>query len=471
MIHAPQNERRRWAAGGKITGRWASVDFCCLFYHARNPQFLMRLVLACLVGVTMLSERMQKQMIADRLVGHTVEANLKDFQPPWRFLWQAVMEAPPGQEKQAIEKAIFGLPDHDRILQSIMAINPGYRPPMPSLQDLAKDLTPIEWVWHGWIPRSLITVLGASQGSGKSFVALDLAWRIVHGQNYPDGSPIARPGANVIYVDAEMVPQILNERAQHYGLDRSKLFVMLPEEGEMIDLGHQNYKDHLTEMAAMLNPELIIIDSLSSIHSGGQNNVEDIRSLMGYLIRLANGACCGLLLVHHIRKTSSGQRMMNFDLGMEDLSGSGYITQQARVVLGLRVVQTGPDFDPNGPRELKVLKTNLGPYNNPLGFEFAPLEPTGVILKWDTKAPKPYREPTEMDECKEWLEDFLKPYPDGVKVKEVIGAGKEQGFSRPMLYRVRAELKKHIANTAGRKSPDNRWLWSEAELALEPDDD
>lgn len=80
--------------------------------------------------------------------------------------------------------------------------------------------------------------------------------------------------------------------------------------------------------------------------------------------------------------------------------------QQARVVLGLRVVQTGPEFDPNGPRELKVLKTNLGSYQDPIGFEFAPLEPAGVMLKWDTKAPKTYREPTQRDECKEWLEDF-----------------------------------------------------------------
>ncbi len=469
--HAPQNERRRWAAGGKISGRWASVDFCCLFYHARNPQFLMRLILVCLVGVAMLSERMQKQMIADRLVGHPVEANLKDFHPPWRFLWQALLDAPPGQEKQAMEKAVFGLPDRDRILQSIMAINPGYRPPMPSLQDLAKDLTPIEWVWPGWIPRSLITVLGASQGSGKSFVALDLAWRIVHGKNYPDDSPIARPGTNIIYVDAEMVPQILNERAQHYGMDRSKLFVMLPEEGEMIDLGQQHYQDRLVEMAAMLSPELIIIDSLSSIHSGGQNNVEDIRSLMGYLIRLASGARCGLLLVHHIRKPSSGQRMMNFDLGMEDLSGSGYITQQARVVLGLRVVQTGPDFDPNGPRELKVLKTNLGPYHDPLGFEFAPLEPAGVMLKWNTTAPQPYREPTELDQCKEWLEEFLKSYPDGVKTKVVIAAGVEKGFSRSMIYRAHDAMRRHIANAKGRKSPGNNWVWSDFELPLDSDDD
>jgi hypothetical protein len=423
----------------------------------------------------MLTTRLQIQAIADRLAGYPVTASSKDFTPPWLHCLQALEAAQAGDEIAALEHALAGLPNQAELLQIIHGARPGYRLSIPSLAEIASDLQPIAWVWPGWIPRGLITVLGASQGSGKSFVANDMAWRIIHNKGFPDGAPIARPGANVIYVDAEMVPQILNQRAEHYGLDRSKLFVMLPEVGEMIDLGQPRYQDRLVEMAALLNPELIIIDSLSSVHSGGQNNVEDVRSFMGYLIRLASWAKCGLLLIHHIRKPSGGQqRMMNFDLGMEDLSGSSYITQQARVVLGLRVIQTGPEFDPNGPRELKVLKTNLGPYQDPLGFEFAPLEPAGVMLKWDTKAPKTYREPTQRDECKEWLEDFLKAHPEGVKVKEVIEAAKEEGLKQSMVYQARKELGAQIVNTEGHKSPANRWKWSESPVSgdfVEEDDD
>ena len=421
----------------------------------------------------MLTKRMQVQAIVDRLAGLPVQVRAREFQPPWSTCWQALETAPAGQEQEALEKAILGMPERDEVLRSILSARPGYRPVIPSLADIASDLQPIEWVWRGWIPRGLITILGASQGSGKSFVATDLGWRIIHDKGFPDGTPICRPGANIIYVDAEMVPQILNERAQNYGLDRSKLFVMLPEADGMINLGQPRYQDQLAEMAAILAPELIIIDSLSNIHDGGQNNVEDVRALIGYLIRLAGWAKCGLLLIHHIRKPPGGgqQRMMNFDLGMEDLSGSGYITQQARVVLGLRVVQTGPEFDPDGPRELKVLKNNLGPYQKALGFRFVPLQPDGVMPKWDTQAPKPYQEPTEMDECKEWLEDFLKTNPDGVKVKDVIEAGQERGLGRRMIFRARQELASHVVNTEGRKSPTNRWRWSDAPASFQVQDD
>ena len=421
----------------------------------------------------MLTPRLQIQLIADRLAGIPTRASSKDFAPPWLQCWEGVERAAPGQEQDALYQALTGLPNRLEVLQAILAARPGFRPNILSLAEMAPGLPPIEFVWPGRIPRGMITVLGASQGSGKSFMMLDLLWRIVHNKGFPDGAPIPNPGANIIYVDAEMVPQILNQRAEHYGLDRNKLFVMLPDPGEMIDLSQVRYQERLTDMAALLKPELIIIDSLSSVHSGGQNNVEDVRSLMGFLIQLATWADCGLVLVHHIRKPPGGQqRMMNFDLGMEDLSGSGYITQQARVVLGLRVVQTGPEFDPNGPRELKVLKTNLGPYESSLGFQFAPLHPTGVMLKWDATPPKPYREPTQLDECKEWLEDFLKGSEEGEKVKEVIAAAKEQGISPTMVYRARNELAAHILNTCGHKSPLNRWKWSDEAIPNpDPKDD
>jgi len=161
--------------------------------------------------------------------------------------------------------------------------------------------------------------------------------------------------------------------------------------------------------------------------------------------------------------------MMNVNFGMEDLSGSGYITQQARVVMSLRVVQTGPEFDPNGPRELKVIKSNLGAYPNALGFSFERILPEGAKLKWDTKAPREYRERTEADECAEWLEDELKENPDGLRPKEIKKMAKDVGFSPSMIDRTRRKLASHILNTRGRQAPDNAWKWSE--VSVSPDDE
>jgi hypothetical protein len=223
-------------------------------------------------------------------------------------------------------------------------------------------------------------------------------------------------------------------------------------------------------MTHLLKPELIIIDSLTSMHTGGQNNVEDLRPLIMYLVRLAGWSGCGLVLIHHIRKPPFGNRMQQADFGMEDLSGSGFITQQARVVMGLRVVQTGPEYDPNGPREMKVLKSNLGEFPKPLGFRFEKVNEDGARLSWEAEPPRPYREPTQMDACKEWLMETLKESAAGMRVKEVMELGVEQGFNKRMIYRARRELKKHILNTRGRQAPDNAWQWSDLPILESPDD-
>jgi len=416
----------------------------------------------------MLTTRMQVQYIADRLAGFPVEANVRFFAQPWQACWNAIISAATGCEQDALYTITSGLPNQKEVLQAILGTRPGYVPTIKSLDDMGPDLPPIEWVWKDHIPRGLLSILGASQGSGKSFVGLDLAYRIMHNVDFPDGAPIMHPGANIIYVEAEAVPQIIREGANYSKMAQKKLFPILADAGEMIDLGLQKYQDRLTEMVAYLKPELIIIDSLSSVHTKGQNNVEDLRVLVGYLIRLAGWANCGLQLIHHIRKPSMGQRMMNVDFGMEDLSGSGYITQQARVVLGLRVVQTGPEFDPNGPRELKVLKSNLGAYPKPLGFTFESLSPEGARLKWNASAPREYREPTEADDCKEWLEELLKENSQGLRPKEIKKMGKELGFSASMIDRVHRKLAAHIANTRGRQAPDNSWKWSDT--LVQPDE-
>lgn len=188
-------------------------------------------------GGSMLTTRMQVQYIADRLAGFPVEAEGRFFTQPWQACWNVIISAVVGCEQDALYQITSGLPNQKEVLQAILGTRPGYVPSIRSLDDMGPDLPPIEWVWKDHIPRGLLSILGASQGSGKSFVGLDLAYRIIHNAGFPDGSPIIRPGANIIYVDAEAVPQIMRERANYYNMDQKKLFPMLADSGEMIDLG------------------------------------------------------------------------------------------------------------------------------------------------------------------------------------------------------------------------------------------
>jgi hypothetical protein len=211
-------------------------------------------------------------------------------------------------------------------------------------------------------------------------------------------------------------------------------------------------------MVDQLHPELIIIDSLTNVSETGQNGVEDVKNLLMYLVRLADFANCGMVVIHHLRKPAGGQLTLP-GVSIHDFRGSGHITAMARTVLGLSVVQTGKQFSLNGPRRLELAKTNLGPYPTPLGLEIVD---TAGGLKQFVYGEAPSADTTLRDDCGEWLLDLLDDGP--MKAADVLAAGEEAGWSRPTIYRSRKDLEGKIINTKGNRSPGNRWAladWAE----------
>lgn len=408
----------------------------------------------------MLTRRIQIQAIADLLANRngTKELSPERFNSPWREAYETVLEADADDRRQALIKFAEGRRDADTILGAILGAEPGSKPAFQSLHELAPTLRPVEWLWPLWIPRGMISLLGAVPGAGKSYVALDLARRVIESSTFPDHTPVPVSGANVIYVDAEVIPQLINERVKAWGMDSRRFYLMYPKLGEMLDLGETEYQERLIEMVYELKPALVVVDSLSSINSKGENNVEDVRRVLGFLNVLANDYNCGLLLIHHLRKR--GAAPVADLLTIDDFRGSSHIIAMSRSVLGLSVIQTGPEPDRNGPRRLESVKTNLGPYPEPIGVEFRPLHPSGVMLHYGD-APEEYREPTKLDRCMEWLREILEEAGEPMKPKEIIELGEEADFSRGTIYGARKQLGSEISDTEGRRSPTNCWVLGE----------
>ncbi|MCD4739487.1 MAG: AAA family ATPase [Anaerolineae bacterium] len=328
----------------------------------------------------------------------------------------------------------------------------------PDFGSVSKTLQPIQWLWPQWVPRGMITLLGAVPGAGKSLVALDLAKRIIHNEPWPNGAPSGGRSERVIYVDAELVPQLLHARASSWGMDESKLYLMLPKPNDMIDFGREEYRAQLRSMVETIKPTLVVIDSLSSITTRGENNIEDIRSILGFLNELASNFQVGLILIHHLRKRGGAQMMdKSRNVSIDDFRGSGHIIAMARSVIALSTVHvTANGYDRNGPRKIEIVKTNLGAYPDPLGCEFKPLHPRGVFLEWSENAPQPYKEPTKAELCKDWLREVLiKPQSPADLVK--MGQD-EEGWSRSTIYRARRELGSLIKSTLGHQDPNNKWV-------------
>ena len=410
----------------------------------------------------MLSQRLQIKAVAERLAGIRSTFRLDDFAEPWRTIYAAVDNASPGSEGLALVMALQGRPNWYELFRSVteFKLDGGSDALVfKSLAEHAPDLKPIEWLWPGWIPLGMLSLLGARPGAGKSYLALDLARRIIQRLDWPDGAPATRPGSNVVYVEAENVAKILNTRADDWEMDKTRLYPMLPAQGEMIDFSQPECRDELREICYAVKPALAIVDSLSCITSKGENDVADVRQVLGFLSAVAGDFDTAVLLIHHLRKPSP---MALYDLvTAEEFRGSSHIIAIARSVLALSVIRTGEERDPNGPRRLEVVKSNLASYPKPLGVTFEPGFPSGVTLRYG-EPPVKYRPPSDVDRCKEWLVEALRE-EGPLQTNEVITLAKLAGYSERTTYRAHKELADKIQDTDKPKSRQNMWKLREAE--------
>lgn len=414
----------------------------------------------------MLTRKLAVQALADERAGLVSPYRTAQFPEPFRTLRVALKTLGPQACEREWLMILLDAPDGRRILEELSAaqVGAGGEALFQPLAEIAGELPAVTWLWPGWIPRGFISLLGAAPGAGKSLVALDLARRVITGDAWPDGQgwpdgegggPVAREPGRVIYVDAEAVPQLAAERAAAWGMDTRRLFMLLPEEGRFfVDFSAAPDRDRLTEMVYALDPALIVVDSLSSITSTGENAVDDVRGVLGFLNSVAQIQPCGLLLIHHLRKRGTGA-LPGEALTLDDFRGSSHIVAMSRSVLGLSRVRVGPTVDANGPRRLEVVKTNLGPHPEPLGVAFEPLPPRGVRLVYGAPAPE-YRELSLTEGCAIFLERLLAKGP--LPPSAVVEAAREAGYSRDVLYRARRTLEGRVVSTAGRQNPDNRWV-------------
>lgn len=398
----------------------------------------------------MASHREQVEALALLLAGQKCPLSPEDFKGTWRSAYSVLVESKSFVEARRRLEAV--LPSWSYVRDILDAL-PESRPPHPSLKDLAPDLAPIEFLWPGWLPLGMLSLLGGDPGAGKSLLALDLARRVIMGGKFPDGSPITDPRRNVIYVDAENVPRLLNERADAWQIPKEFLFLMLPAgDSTMLYLDMEEEQERLFELCGDLDPAMVVIDSLGAASSRGENAVEEVREILGFLNTVAADFNAVMLLNHHLAKRNDPYALVR----LRDFRGSGHIGAMARSVLGISVVQTSENPQDEAKR-LDLVKTNLGLKPDPIGLEIGQAEDGSVTFGYG-EPPIPYRSASKMEQCADWILEILEEADEPVKVGEILEMAMEEGFSRATVFRARKYLGDEVMNTEGRSSPNNMWV-------------
>jgi RecA-family ATPase len=179
--------------------------------------------------------------------------------------------------------------------------------------NLSEPPPPREYAVPDRIPLRQVTLFSGEGGIGKSMLTLQLLASTVLAQPWLGVEPLPGPA---IYLGAEdeqdEIHRRLDDIAEHYGVSRSELtdngLHASSYAGKVMTLARFNSDGYieptplyygLLVLAHEIRPTIIVLDTLSDIFDGDENNRAQVSAFVPLLRQLAMTANCAVIVNYH----------------------------------------------------------------------------------------------------------------------------------------------------------------------------
>lgn len=228
----------------------------------------------------------------------------------------------------------------------------------------AVALEPVRWLWPGFLPAGMLTIIGGAPGCGKTTIALSLAATVTRGGAWPDGSRCDEAGDVVIW-SGEDANAVTAARLVAEGADMRRVHFIdgiTGSEGEAFDPGRDMLLLEATA-EALPSVRLLILDPIVSAVAGDSHKGAEVRRALQPVVTLGQRLGCAVLGITHFSKGTAGRDPV------ERVTGSIAFAALARLVLVAAKVTAGAGDDTEPRRVLMRAKSNIGPDDG--GFAYA----------------------------------------------------------------------------------------------------
>jgi KaiC/GvpD/RAD55 family RecA-like ATPase len=202
--------------------------------------------------------------------------------------------------------------DVQQLLREAIDVGGRLRRHIQSAQEVsALPLQPKSFLVENWLPQGGLAMVWAARGVGKTWFCLELAVCVAEGEDFlAYGVPCAE---TVLYVDGEMPLVDIKERLNQLRLEQPKNLHILSSERLFAHDSPLNINDEVDQQRILdavddmtiegIRPSLIILDNLSSLAAGlDENDNSALDKILRFLRQLRHGGIT-VLLVHHANKT------------------------------------------------------------------------------------------------------------------------------------------------------------------------
>lgn len=251
-------------------------------------------------------------------------------------------------------------------------------PPPPMLKPvsvsdvLTNPAQPPQFVWDGYLPRGVVSLLTAHGGTGKSTIALMLGVCAALGRPLFGVDTVQ---CKILFVSLEDSAHIVRHRlafiCQTWGINPAQLDGKLhivdgtenPELFSADSRGAGETTATYFELSKLVQSEgvgLVVVDNASDAYGGDEIQRRQVRAFIRSLVMIARLTDCAVVLLAHVDKSTSRARKAE---GGEGYSGSTAWHNSARS----RLFMTRTEMD---TLTLEHQKSNLGKLREVLTLEW-----------------------------------------------------------------------------------------------------
>jgi archaellum biogenesis ATPase FlaH len=176
------------------------------------------------------------------------------------------------------------------------------KPPILSWPELlALQLPDLEWIIEGLIPRGSFSMLFGREKAGKSLLANDMGLCVALDEPFLDRAVRSGP---VVFVSAEEHIREVRSRMRKRVGARSDVAVYLLQvdgthDGYVMRIDQGQGVQDIVDVIAEYEPALMIFDVLRELHSGKENEVDDMAPILQPIRSIAHETNTAIVMVHH----------------------------------------------------------------------------------------------------------------------------------------------------------------------------
>jgi putative DNA primase/helicase len=200
------------------------------------------------------------------------------------------------------------------------------------------DLLEIEdtwWVWPGYVPQGMITVLAGDPSMGKSTLAIDIVARVTRGTTMHGSKDRTMVGTCIIATAEDSTTKTALPRLIAAGADLTRVhFIHEVEviEGETRPFCLPRDLTKLRDLIEETGARVAVIDPFNAFLERDTDSYrdQDIRAVLAPIEKIAHETSCAIIIIFHLNKDKSGSTPAIYRV-----LGSVGIVAAARSALGV----------------------------------------------------------------------------------------------------------------------------------------